>query len=370
MNKGLARVTNRATDAENHRATLAGHQPRRHRLELPRLLKWLAREHPEHALALLQYSSFLPEQTVAANDNQPDDESDVEGGLIMDVDSATRTRPSEMEIMRAAPPGTPIRYERHDVNGKLVRRPDAQEPDDKVSEAKDIPPLQPGETLRAICGDLVFDMTPEIDRNPEHGFLVEYGRTSKGAPRRPSFRMTGPRGKAWPERSEAAVRAYLALPAAKSASAGLQRPISDEPAIPNFYAPLPGVEAARKVLRDLGVDGEVEFDDARLAARLGAEQFPSAICAPPACFDGLVHGRDDAPVPLPVAVEEDPREAVTEENAAILEEALAGGTFADIGRILGACPTFAGRAGKAALLAAMAELRGDNDNAEIVSASA
>jgi hypothetical protein len=346
------------TQAALHRATLKGHVTKRHRLELPRLLKWLAREYPEHALALLRYGAYRPEQTVAANDNLAEDE--VEAGLVMDTDSTDRIRPSIAEIARAAPmlKAEPVEYARRGKAGNVIAS-------DKIEGAP-----ADGETVRATCGTLIFDLTPGRSRNPDHGFLVEYARTDDGKPRQPSYRSTGPKGEAWPERGAAAVRAYLALSPAEPRKTGWRRPYSGADAIAPMYAPLPrsaesnryGAAEGRALLQTLGVDGDVEFEDARLAARRTAEQLVSAIVSPPDQFDGVVHGQDDAPMPLPAPIDDDPRESVSHENAAILEEALAGGTFAEIGRILGASPTYAARAGKAALLSALQQLRGDNDN--------
>ncbi|MCM5691439.1 hypothetical protein M8037_22195 [Sinorhizobium meliloti] len=111
------------------------------------------------------------------------------------------------------------------------------------------------------------------------GKLVEWGTTAKGKPLRPIERQRATRSKATPGRTEAQISAYLktsaAVPSPLTATS-LQRPVSGEPAIGDFYDPLPGVEEGRALLREHGIDGSVPFD--RLP-------FPATKCP-----DGIVHG--------------------------------------------------------------------------------
>jgi hypothetical protein len=318
----------------------------------------------EGARALAAYSGLNIPSGVYANDNEPDELEQVDlaidivsddgGGdarTVMDTDSNDRTRPTVAEIMRAAPSGRrePVKVTRHGVNGEPIEAADYD--------------LEEGETLIATCGALVFDVTPGRTRNPDHGFLVEYGRTSKGRPRRPSYRKTGPKGAAWPERTAAAISRYVGLPSSTPRPGGWRRPLSDAPAIPPMYCPLPrskadkrfGVEEGRGLLVQLGVDGAVDFEDARIAASRTAERYPDAICSDE--FDGVVHGRDDAPSHGDVYVPDDPREALSARAIAVLEIVLAGGTLADIGRYDGAPESTAGRRGIVVFDGVMVDLK-------------
>lgn len=106
--------------------------------------------------------------------------------------------------------------------------------------------------------------------------LTKWGITSKGRPLKPIERPRGEKGAVQSkDRTETALWSYLALRGATSplAAKHLHRPFSDEPAIGDFYDPLPaqeptakdrrgrfGVEEARAVLEALGVDGSVPFD--------------------------------------------------------------------------------------------------------------
>jgi hypothetical protein len=124
------------------------------------------------------------------------------------------------------------------------------------------------------------------------GALVEWARTSKGRALRPVERARGFKGAASGERTEAAIWSYLRIrpePASPFAAVSLRRPSSGARTIPDMYEPLPreepsakdkhgryGVEEARAVLRDHGVDGSVPF---------------AALPAPATrCADGLVSG--------------------------------------------------------------------------------
>jgi len=111
------------------------------------------------------------------------------------------------------------------------------------------------------------------------GKLVEWGTTAKGKPLRPIERQRATRSKSALGRTEGQVHAYLKAPAAIPSpltAESLQRPMARDPAIGDFYDPLPGVEEGRALLRKHGVDGSVPFE--RLP-------FPATRCP-----DGVVHG--------------------------------------------------------------------------------
>lgn len=341
--------------------------PTRYRAELPRLVKKIVGIDPAGALALIQYDRAT---STPANDNvdlsiENDDsrrgryvDPDVHAkpaGIVMDTDSILRTRPSIDELLAAAPPGSPVIF-------------------DKRNHRRD--------PVIARCGTVVLDLTPGQEHPIDTGFIVEYGRTSKGQPRRPSTRMTGDRGPAEPKRSQAAVWAYLRLPPSTPTASGWTRPCMPLGAPPAGLHGLPrsksanrfGVAEGRALLRSLGVDGSVPFEIARLQARRIAVKGKPAI-ARGAEFGGVTQAhRADQAQPLPTP-ERDPREELKTETVAVLEIVLSGGTLEDIGRHMGAPASTAARHGKPALLAAVDEVKrvmgiAANDNQEIRSEAA
>lgn len=343
--------------------------PSRYRAELPRLVKRMVGTDPAGALALIQYDRAT---SAPANDNldltiENDDnrrgrfaDPDVHAkpaGIVMDTDSILRTRPSIDELMAAAPPGSPVTFD---------KRPDRRDP------------------VIARCGTVVLDLTPGQEHPIDTGFIVEYGRTSKDKPRRPSCRMTGDRGPAEPKRSQAAVWAYLRLPASTPTAGGWMRPCVPLGAVTGGLHGLSrsgpkhdnrfGVVEGRALLRSLGVDGSVPFEIARFQARRIAVKGRPAI-ARGAEFGGVTqaHSADKSqPVPMP---ERDPREELGAQTVAVLEIVLSGGTLEDIGKHLGAPASTAARHGKPALLAAVDEVKrvmgvAANDNQGICSEAA
>lgn len=339
----------------------------RYRAELPRLVKKLAGTDPAGALALIQYDRAT---STPANDNidlsiENDDnrrgpyaDPDVHAkpaGIVMGADSILRTRPSIDELLAAAPSGSPLTF-------------------DKRSHPRD--------PVIARCGTVVLDLTPGQERPIDTGFIVEYGRTSKGQPRRPSSRMTADRGSAEPKRSQAAVWSYLRLPACDPTTKGWTRPCVSLGAATAGLHGLPrsksanrfGTAEGRALLRSLGVAGDVPFETARLAARRLAVQYRPGI-AVGAEFGGVTQVPNaDKSLPMPTQ-ERDPREELKVETVAVLEIVLSGGTLEDIGRHIGAPASTAARHGKPALLAAVDELKrvmrlAANDNAKISAAAA
>lgn len=341
--------------------------PTRYRAELPRLVKRMVGTDPAGALALIQYDRATSTPTndnvdlsIENDDNRRGRYADPDvhakpAGIVMDTDSILRTRPSVDELLAAAPPGSPVTFD------KRAHR------DDPVI---------------ARCGTVVLDLTTGRSRPIDTGFIVEYGRTSKDKPRRPSCRMTGDRGPAEPKRSQAAVWAYLRLPASDPTAKGWSRPCMPLGAVTGGLHGLPrskfadrfGVAEGRALLQRLGVDGSVPFDIARLAARRFAVQHRPGI-AKGAEFGGVTQAHiaeKSQPVPMP---ERDPREELGAQTVAVLEIVLSGGTLEDIGRHLGAPASTAARHGKPALLAAVDEVKrvmgvAANDNQEICSEAA
>jgi len=338
----------------------------RYRAELPRLVKKLVGVDPAGALALIQYdrATSTPandnlDLTIETDDNRrgPYADPDVHAkpaGIVLDRDSILRTRPSIDELLEAAPPGSPVTFDKRHPRDPVIAR----------------------------CGTVVLDLTPGQEHPIDTGFIVEYGRTSKGQPRRPSTRMTGDRGPAAPKRSQAAMWAYLRLPASAPTAKGWIRPCAPLGSGKGGLHGLPrsksanrfGTAEGRALLRSLGVDGDVPFETARLAARRLAVQYRPGIAAG-AEFGGVTQApnADKAlPVPMP---ERDPREELKAETVAVLEIVLSGGTLEDIGRHMGAPASTAARHGKPALQMAVDEVKrvmraSANDNAKFSATAA
>lgn len=184
-------------------------------------------------------------------------------------------RPSEAELLRAA--GWSVTgSERWEHTGRIVN---TYERADLPTEVK----RHRNGTVDIELGDLVF----------RDGALIEWGRTKKGRALRPVERTRGIKGGEQPGRTEAAIWAYLRAPATTPSpfsATSLRRPFSGERAIMDCYDPLPreepstkdrygryGVEEARIVLQEFGVDGSVAFDQLPV---------PATPC-PDALVDGL-----------------------------------------------------------------------------------
>lgn len=152
-------------------------------------------------------------------------------------------------------------------------------------------------TARVRCpetGELVneyevSDVQPSTERNRNggtdttigrlkfrDGALIEWGRTKKGAALRPVERPRGIKGEGTPAgRTDASIWAYLRLPVTTRSpfeATSLPRPFSASPRIRDCYEPLRrqaptkkdrhgryGVEEARALLQEFGVDGAVPF---------------------------------------------------------------------------------------------------------------
>lgn len=111
------------------------------------------------------------------------------------------------------------------------------------------------------------------------GALVEWGRTAKGNPLRPVERPRSDGAGSKSARSDARIWSYLKLRGAVASpltATPYAPPISDKPALIPMLDPQEGTEDARSILRSLGIDGSVPFDQL---------PFPATRCA-----DGLVAG--------------------------------------------------------------------------------
>ncbi|MGJ7040518.1 hypothetical protein [Shinella sp. BE166] len=190
-------------------------------------------------------------------------------------------RPSEAELLGAIG-WRVIGKERWAHTGKVVN----------IYAANDATPVSKRNRLGGTdtqIGDLVF----------RDGNLIKWGETKKGAGLRPVDRPRGVKGGASPGRTEAAIWSYIKLPAAGAspmAAKPYRTPLSAERAIGDCYSPLPreepnakdrhgrfGVEEARAILQELGVDGSVAFDQLPVSATL----CPDALVAGPQWVGGI-----------------------------------------------------------------------------------
>lgn len=208
------------------------------------------------------------------NLNFPGSEIDAPEEGNYDPEVAIETRPSEGELLSAVG-WKVIDRERWYFTNEMVNVYEAKSSVETRQKNRN------GGTDTSI-GALLF----------RDGKLIQWGETRKGAALKPVERTRGIKGgAAVPSRSESAIWAYLELSGAVSpfTARPYAKPISREPAIRDYYTPLPreapsvkdkcgrfGVEEARELLREFGVDGSVPFDSLPI---------PAARCP-----DGLVAG--------------------------------------------------------------------------------
>ncbi|MDI7923388.1 hypothetical protein [Ferirhizobium litorale] len=206
------------------------------------------------------------------------------------------------------------------------------------------------------------------------GALVEWGRTSRGKPLRPVERPRGVKGGSSSKRSDSAIWAYVRLPGAVASpltATPYAKPMSGEPAIGDFYSPLPreapnakdkhgrsGVEQAREILRAHGVDGSVPF---------GRLPIPATLCP-----DGLVSGQQWGGVKQPNPTASEPAGREPEfvrqvevlnyvdylrrrlgQHASVLDMAITDATAKEIGVALGHAPAYSEKVGPALIDAAI-----------------
>ncbi|MGH0352128.1 hypothetical protein NKZ16_03215 [Sinorhizobium meliloti] len=192
----------------------------------------------------------------------------------LDPETTIEVRPSEAELL-AAIGWKAIDKERWHFTNEIVN----------VYDPKDCTPTHQknkNDGIDTQLGDLLF----------RDGRLIEWGKTGKGSSLRPVERPRGPKGGTSPGRSDAAVWAYLKLRGAVASpltAKPYSKPLSGEPAIGDFYSPLPreapstkdrhgrfGAKEGRAMLQELGVDGTIPFERLPLPATR--------------CADGLVSG--------------------------------------------------------------------------------
>ncbi len=175
------------------------------------------------------------------------------------------------------------------------------------------------------------------------GRLIEWGTTKKGKKLKPTDR---PRSTESKENKVRSPSFYLSrspsVPSPMTAD-HYHRPISDEPAIASMYDPLPGVEAARALLRSLGVDGGTP------AAKLPvtATMCPTAVADGAGFLGGISSPSGNS---SSGAIMWDVPHVPQSNAADVIEEVAARGTLKSIGLRLGHNEGSAIEAGKTALI--------------------
>lgn len=190
------------------------------------------------------------------------------------------------------------------------------------------------------------------------GELLEYGRTKKGRALKPRDRMSSrdDRNSTPPRNVKAHVFGLRATTPSPLHAESLPRNMSGLPAIASMYDPLPGVEANRALLRGLGADGSIPFEDL---------PFPATRC-PPAIADGAefisgvvgLSGTSSSGAVDPFEAPEKPKGEAWQ----IVEEIASGATLKDIGERMGFKGGHAIRTAGAAIVDASKALIAANDN--------
>ncbi|MEY9629862.1 hypothetical protein [Sinorhizobium fredii] len=189
------------------------------------------------------------------------------------------------------------------------------------------------------------------------GLLVEWGTTAKGHKLKPVDRVVAPATKTARRNPDRYLATNATTPSPLHASP-LPRNVSDRPVLPPMYDPQAGVEENRELLRSLGVDGSVRFDELPLAAT----KCETAVAKGAVFLGGVSRPSGNSSSGAQAWEAPEVRQG---EVASIVEEVAARGTLKSIGLRLGYSDAYADRAGKAALIEAAKTLAAANDNKKV-----
>ncbi|MQX34443.1 hypothetical protein GHJ90_31690 [Sinorhizobium meliloti] len=209
------------------------------------------------------------------------------------------------------------------------------------------------------------------------GRLIEWGKTGKGSSLRPVERPRGAKGGSKSARSDSAIWSYLMMPGAVASpltAKPYSKPLSGEPAIGDFYPPLPreepsakdkhgrfGVKEARDLLCSLGVDGSVPFD--RLP--VPATRCPDGLVSGPQWVGGVKKPKPTGEISAAAGREPEFVRQVEVldyvnhlrrhlgRHAFVLDMAITDATAKEIGVAMGQAPTYAERRGPTLIDAAI-----------------
>jgi hypothetical protein len=260
-----------------------------------------------------------------------DDEQQYDPELTLEI------RPSEGELLVAV--GWEITgRERWGVTGEMVN---VYEPAPERSPEYSV---NRNGVLEARTGGLMF----------RDGALTRWGETKKGTELRQVERSRGVKGAAAkPGRAASAIQSYLGLKGAVSpfTATGYSTPLSSEPAINDCYDPLPGVEEAREVLRQYGIDGSTPFERLPFPATrcpdglIGGDQWTGGVHHPNPTSSRPA-GREPEFVRRIETVDYvDHIRRILGNHARVLDLAISDTPAADIGVAMGLAPAYAAKQG-------------------------
>ncbi|HEX5935974.1 MAG TPA: hypothetical protein VFY63_17575 [Pseudorhizobium sp.] len=318
-------------------------------LAWPALERLVHRGDDKRAYALRHWKNLV--HPGSGYDDEPEGEDEPEKDI--------RIRPSEGALLRAV--GWRVTgNERWEHTGKLVN----------VYERAEIATVSKRNRLGGIdarLGGLLF----------RDGRLVQWGETKKGRKLKPVEQPGEEKGGHSTERSEASIWRYIRTRAdtpSPFAAKPYRRPFSAEPAIIDYYDPLPreepstndkhgrfGVEEARKLLQAHGVDGAVPFDKLPIEGTL----CPDGLVAGPQWVGGVKKPKPTGEISAPGGREPEFARVfectdylahlrhLLGDHAKVLDLAITDTTAKDIGIAMGKAPAYAEKVGPLLIDAAL-----------------
>lgn len=344
-------------------------------------LKWLIKQDPEAALAVwlaMRDEACAHADAGSRHDGRDANPDDAESHVVPDEPLTSETmaepaqdgpdeihpemlheiRPSERDMFQALGWFEWPVTGRSEPLGWLMRCPCG-----RIAPAEGSMFRPAFDRWQAELAGMTFYLRPKARRYHEGGLLVSY-EDACGNVQRPAYRASKPRGGKKPHRTKASAIGYIASKAAIASplhAQSYQRPMSKEPALIDMYDPQEGVEEARDVLRQYGVDGSVPFD----LLPFPATRHPTAIARGARFIAGISAAKQTASAPAPTWQEREVKPL-----GAVLDEVASRGGLADIGTRLGYRGGSADRAGGKALLAEGRSLVAANDNIKSVKIAA
>lgn len=326
------RVTQRPTPvAANDNCPRKQPEPR-YRGKLP-ALRWLFDNHPELAEAVAEAVKSLSKTSWRADM----------------VDDIIELRPLPGELVAAATASI-----EKDADGNEVRHWH-----DVVIDPKPVGSTYKDPELISL-GSLRFN----------RGALVEWGQTKKGRKLRPTDRTVSREAERPSRRGSGRYLATKPTTPSPMQAEALPRNVSDAPALPPMYDPLPrvvpnevdrhgrfGVEEGRALLRDFGVDGSVPFESLPATAT----KAPAAIAKGAGFIGGISRSSGTASSVAPEPWE-GPAPRPKSEAWRVIDLVAARADLKGIGRELGYVEAKATAMGKTALVDAARTLVAANDN--------
>lgn len=337
-----------------------------------RLITWLAKRDPDAALAVWRYSKLETRHGIHDNRQHnaiPADSDDAEPrGAVLDkyaVERLHEIRPTIDHIMSEIYRPRVV-TQRADgvwsrVHGHMEIFSDNPSHHGRILADENgwpftivhKPRLGRVMQIGMRIGDLVFNTNPERrERGGAEGLITQYALTKNRVAIAPKVLAVKSRGGKSAKRSDATIASYLRLRGVPFEQRQAKtRPIGSGPDISD-YQKTDDQKAAEKELEKW---------------RDRIDLFPATLC-PPAIAEGahwlggVKKPKPTATYPAPVWQTDADIPDLSEKEQAILEEAIAGATFTDIGKKQGAGEHYAKRAGKSAFLATAAALMAANDN--------